>query len=142
MNYLDILDNLVPDKCPLQNHDIMRMYEKALEYLNTIKLSRNNAMYFGSMQIGPEVYSWKDDKNNKDFSLKYESCCIMLLTTVYQELKDDKQKLIELSLSVLYSMLALFVENKGLTFPESIFKLLKENDKYYNKEDFDKEFEE
>lgn len=140
MSFMDIIDELVPDKVPMNNYYITDLYLKALKLLNKIKLSRNSAMYFGTMQIGPEMCSWKDDKNNKDFTLKYSSCCILIMSDLYNKIKDRK-RLTELSISILYSMLALFVEEKGLTLPEEVFKELEKNDKYFNN-DLSKEFEE
>lgn len=140
MNYLDIIDNLVPSDFIPTKEKYLDMYDQALGYLNDIKCSRFKAMYFGSLQLGPDFYSWKDDKKDKDFTSKYQSCCIYVMDTLYARLKDNKQELTELSLYILYSMLAMYVEKKNLKLNKLTKELLDENDKFVNDEDFANEF--
>lgn len=140
MNYLDIIDNLIPSDFIPTKGKYLDMYDQALGYLNDIKCSRFKAMYFGSLQIGPDFYTWKDDKGDKDFTSKYQACCIYIMDNLYARLKDKKQELIEVSLCILYSMLAMYVERKNLKLNSLTKTLLEENDKYVKDEDFTNEF--
>lgn len=135
MSYNDIIDNLTFDELFPREEMIIRLYKTSLSYLNKIKLSRFNAMYFGSMTVGNESFSWKDIE---EFGLKYNALCIVLLDKVYNEFKKDKQQLIEVTLSAMYSMLAAYVNS--IEYEDvDVAKLIKENDTYKN-DDLEKEF--
>ena len=129
MSFLDVIDNLVPSTMP----DVelyKKMYKWGLKLLNKIKCSRFNAMYFGSMQVGPDMYSWKDG-SVKDFTIKYQSCCLYVMGNLYNKItKENKKEITEISLFILFSMLSLFVESGGYTLDEETYKYLEENDKY------------
>lgn len=140
MNFLNIVDNLIPSDMIPSKKEYIDMFNQALGYLNDIKLSRFKAMYFGSLQLGPDFYTWKDDKKDKEFTQKYQSCCIFIMDNLYNELKDKKQELVEVSLSILYSMLAMYVERKDFDLSNLTKELLEENDKYVKDSDFDNEF--
>ena len=100
MSYLDIMDELCPGIILPNKRDYIYMYNTALEMLNTIKLSRFKALYFGSMQIGPDVYEW-DGKKIADFTQKYLSVSMLVLGDLYEKLKDKPQELVEVSLSMM-----------------------------------------
>lgn len=141
MSYLDIIEELCPGIILPNKRDYIYMYNTALEMLNTIKLSRFKALYFGSMQIGPDVYEW-NGKHISDFTQKYLSVSMLVLGDLYEKLKDKPQELVEVSLSMLYSMLSLFMTTLDLA--DNIdSKLVAENDKYVydNDPDLTKEFE-
>lgn len=129
MSYMDIIENLIPDKVRLHEKDVIHLYKIALQYLNKLKCYRANAMFFGSMQMEPEMYTWKESKRNIEFTQKYQSCCIYIMNTLYQRLREDKEKLISMSLFILYSMLGVYVGNIDY-MDEEIKELLDENDKY------------
>lgn len=140
MNYLDIIDELCPSTMLPRKEDYVQMYNSALGMLNTIKLSRYKALYFGSMQIGPDVYYW-DGKKITDFTQKYLSVSIMVLSDLYERLKDKPQELVEVSLSMLYSMLSLFVSTKEELESKIDKNLISENDKYVKDDELKEEFE-
>lgn len=140
MNYLDIIDVLCPSTMLPGKEDYVQMYNSALGMLNTIKLSRYKALYFGSMQIGPDVYYW-DGKKITDFTQKYLSVSIMVLSDLYERLKDKPQELVEVSLSMLYSMLSLFVSTKEELESKIDKNLISENDKYVKDDELKEEFE-
>lgn len=127
MSFLDVIDTFVPNDFPLTDKTFINVYRKSLELLNKLKLSRFNAVYFGSMQLGPELYSWK---NKKDFIKSYNSVCIYVMDDLYNRLKEDKQALIETTLCLFYSILSIYIENTHDKLPKDIQELLKENDKY------------
>ena len=140
MNFVEVLDNLIPSDFIPKKDDYFRMYRDALDYLNIIKCSRFKAMYFGSLQIGPDVYNWVDSKGDKDFTEKYQSCCIFIMNDLYNRLKDKKQELVEISLCILYSMLALYVDRKNIKLDKITMDLLAENDKYVQDGELNSEF--
>lgn len=140
MNYLDIIDVLCSSTMLPGKEDYVQMYNSALGMLNTIKLSRYKALYFGSMQIGPDVYYW-DGKKITDFTQKYLSVSIMVLSDLYERLKDKPQELVEVSLSMLYSMLSLFVSTKEELESKIDKNLISENDKYVKDDELKEEFE-
>lgn len=140
MNYLDIIDVLCPSTMLPGKEDYVQMYNSALGMLNIIKLSRYKALYFGSMQIGPDVYYW-DGKKITDFTQKYLSVSIMVLSDLYERLKDKPQELVEVSLSMLYSMLSLFVSTKEELESKIDKNLISENDKYVKDDELKEEFE-
>ena len=140
MNYLDIIDVLCPSTMLPRKEDYVQMYNSALGMLNTIKLSRYKALYFGSMQIGPDVYYW-DGKKIADFTQKYLSVSMLVLSDLYERLKDKPQELVEVSLSMLYSMLSLFVSTKEELESKIDKNLISENDKYVKDDELKEEFE-
>lgn len=140
MSYFDIIEKLIPVN-EINEKDIVSMYILALGYLNDIKCYRYNAMYFGSMSIGPDVYSYDD---LKDFNHKYTSCGIYVMGDLYDKMKGNKTELVEMSLSILYSMLALYVGNIHLSknAEKKINKLISINNNFKDnklKEEFKKE---
>lgn len=135
MKFLDILD-LVPDTFIPKKNDFISMYKKSLKLLNELQCSRFNAMYFGSLNIGPDFYSWKDEK---EFVSKYQSCCIYIMNDLYSKLKSNQSELVELSLSILYSMLAQYVSMLDLDDNE-LESLLNTNDKFKTSEEFNNAF--
>ena len=140
MNYLDIIDVLCPSTMLPGKKDYVQMYNSALGMLNTIKLSRYKALYFGSMQIGPDVYYW-DGKKIADFTQKYLSVSMLVLSDLYEKLKDKPQELVEVSLSMLYSMLSLFTSTKEELESKIDKNLISENDKYVKDDELKEEFE-
>ena len=140
MNYLDIIDVLCPSTMLPGKKDYVQMYNSALGMLNTIKLSRYKALYFGSMQIGPDVYYW-DGKKIADFTQKYLSVSMLVLSDLYEKLKDKPQELVEVSLSMLYSMLSLFISTKEELESKIDKNLISENDKYVKDDELKEEFE-
>lgn len=139
MNFIEILDNLVPDEFVPTRKRYISMYKKSLEFLNTIKCSRFKAHYFGSMQVGPDMFTWKPDKKNQEFYSRYQACCIYIMNTLYNKL-TNKQELIEVSLSILYAMLADYMNKYDIDVDKEISDLLTENDKYVKDSDLESEF--
>ena len=135
MKFLDILDLIPSDFMPTFD-DYVSMYKKSLGYLNRMKCSRFTAMYFGSMCAGHDYYSWK---NLKEFTQKYQSCCIYIMNDLYPKMKEQKSELIDMSMSILYSMLAALVNMEDYS-DKDIEKLLQENDKVQINPDIEKEF--
>ena len=135
MKFLDILDLIPSDFMPTKD-DYISMYKKALGYLNKMKCSRYTAMYFGSMSAGPDYYTWKD---LNEFTRKYQACSIYIMNDLYPKMKANKDELIDISMSILYSMLACYVGALDYEDKEMI-KLLDENDKYNINPDVEKEF--
>lgn len=140
MSYLDILDALCPSSMLPGVKQYIEMYNRALTMLNGIKLSRYKAMFFGSMQVGPDLYEW-DGKKIEDFTSKYFSCVIYVMNDLYKQKKDNMKELVEISLSILYSMLALFI-NANEKYSNKVDKsLIEENDKYVKDNELEEEFE-
>ena len=129
MNFIEIIDNLVPDEFIPTRNNYINMYKKSLMFLNTIKCSRFKAHYFGSLQVGPDMFSWQPDRKNQEFYSRYQACCIYIMNTLYQRLREDKEKLISMSLFILYSMLGVYVGSIDY-IDDEIKELLDENDKY------------
>lgn len=136
MDYFDVIEKLIEDKkSSPSDKDYLEMYKEALKMLNSIKLSRYKAMYFGSMQIGnPEIFEWK---KQKEFTRSYQAVCIHVMSSLYDAVADRKI-LGEMTLSMLYSMLSKYFDDKEIDDEAS--KLLEENDKYCNDKDLEGEF--
>lgn len=141
MSYFDIVENLIPAD-NLTEKDIVSKYIIALGYLNEIKCYRYNAMYFGSMSIGPDVYGYDDIT---DFDYKYTSCCIYIMGDLYDKMKGNMNELVEVSVSILYSMLALYmnkIDKLSNNAEKKISKLININNKFRDnklKNEFKKE---
>lgn len=131
MKFLDVLE-LVPDTFTPTQQDFIDMYKKSLEMLNSIRCNRYSAMYFGSMSIGPDFYSWNDFN---EYLKKYQTCCIYIMNDLYSRLKKEQGELIELSISILYSMLAQFITTLDFN-DEEIQNLIEINDKFELSEKF------
>lgn len=136
MDYYDVIDKLVDEKkASPSEKDYLHMYKVALQMLNNIRLSRYKAMFFGSMQIGtPEMFEWK---NTKEFTKKYQAVCIHVMSSLYESI-DDKKILAVTTLSMLYSILAKYFDNKEVD--DEVNKLLTENDAFCNDKDLEGEF--
>lgn len=139
MNFIEIIDNLVPDEFIPTRNNYINMYKKSLMFLNTIKCSRFKAHYFGSLQVGPDMFSWQPDRKNQEFYSRYQACCIYIMNTLYNKL-TNKQELIEVSLSILYAMLADYMNKYDIDADKEISDLLAENDKYVKDSDLESEF--
>lgn len=139
MNFIEIIDNLVPDEFIPTRNNYINMYKKSLMFLNTIKCSRFKAHYFGSLQVGPDMFSWQPDRKNQEFYSRYQACCIYIMNTLYNKL-TNKQELIEVSLSILYAMLADYMNKYDIDADKEISDLLTENDKYVKDSDLESEF--
>lgn len=139
MNFMEIIDNLVPDEFIPTRNNYINMYKKSLMFLNTIKCSRFKAHYFGSLQVGPDMFSWQPDRKNQEFYSRYQACCIYIMNTLYNKL-TNKQELIEVSLSILYAMLADYMNKYDIDADQEISDLLTENDKYVKDSDLESEF--
>lgn len=139
MNFIELIDNLVPDEFIPTRNNYINMYKKSLMFLNTIKCSRFKAHYFGSLQVGPDMFSWQPDKKNQEFYSRYQACCIYIMNTLYNKL-TNKQELIEVSLSILYAMLADYMNKYDIDADKEISDLLAENDKYVKDSDLESEF--
>lgn len=133
MTITDLLE-LVPSG---DSFDISETYKLSLSYLNKLKCSRYNAMYFGSMAIADNnFFSYK---NKKDFLSKYYSACMYVMGDLYdKEAKNNTQVYIETSLFVLHSLLSSYTSSIEYTDKE-LTKLLKENDKYKSTVDLKEE---
>lgn len=136
MSFQDLM-LLVPDKVLTKDKQYVELYNEALKMLNAIKLSRHKALYFGTMQIGPDTYYW-DGKKVSDFTQRYFSCCLYIMDNLYNKLKDKPQELVEVSLSILYAMLTLFVNTREYKVDET---LIEENNKYVKDDELKEEFE-
>jgi hypothetical protein len=131
MSFDDIMD-LIPESPEILHYgNICKLYERSLELLNEIKTNRYNAAYFGSLQIGPNFYNWKDDA---DFTNKYMSAGLYILRDLYNKEKNNNQVLCETSISILYSMLSMYLSNSDYS-SGTLKELLEENDKFENKVD-------
>lgn len=139
MNFIELIDNLVPDEFIPTRNNYINMYKKSLMFLNTIKCSRFKAHYFGSLQVGPDMFSWQPDRKNQEFYSRYQACCIYIMNTLYNKL-TNKQELIEVSLSILYAMLADYMNKYDIDADKEISDLLAENDKYVKDSDLESEF--
>ena len=139
MNFIELIDNLVPDEFIPTRNNYINMYKKSLMFLNTIKCSRFKAHYFGSLQVGPDMFSWQPDRKNQEFYSRYQACCIYIMNTLYNKL-TNKQELIEVSLSILYAMLADYMNKYDIDADKEISDLLVENDKYVKDSDLESEF--
>lgn len=139
MNFMEIIDNLVPDEFIPTRNNYINMYKKSLMFLNTIKCSRFKAHYFGSLQVGPDMFSWQPDRKNQEFYSRYQACCIYIMNTLYNKL-TNKQELIEVSLSILYAMLADYMNKYDIDADKEISDLLAENDRYVKDSDLESEF--
>ena len=124
MTITDLLE-LVPSG---NEFDISETYKLSLKYLNSLKCSRYNAMYFGSMSIGDnEFFSYK---NKRDFISKYFSACMYVMGDLYdKEAKSNTSVYIETSLFILHSLLSSYMTSIEYSDKE-LTKLIKENDKY------------
>lgn len=136
MDYYDVIEKLVDEKkASPSEKDYLHMYKEALKMLNSIKLSRYKAMFFGSMQIGtPEMFEWK---NVKEFTKKYQAVCIHVMSSLYDNI-ENKKILAETTLSMLYSILSKYFDNKEVD--AEVTKLLNENDAFCNDKDLEGEF--
>lgn len=139
MNFIELIDSLVPDEFIPTRNNYINMYKKSLMFLNTIKCSRFKAHYFGSLQVGPDMFSWQPDRKNQEFYSRYQACCIYIMNTLYNKL-TNKQELIEVSLSILYAMLADYMNKYDIDADKEISDLLTENDKYVKDSDLESEF--
>lgn len=121
------IDDLL-ELVPSDSFDIPETYKLSLRYLNILKCSRYNAMYFGSMSIGDsEMFTFK---NKKDFMSKYFSACIYVMNDLYnEEAKTNTPVYIETSLFILHSLLSSYITSIEYSDKE-ITKLIEENDKY------------
>ena len=99
-------------------------------------------MYFGSLNIGPDVYGYE---NLEDFNHKYTTCCMYIMGDLYDKMKGNTTELVEISISILYSMLALYmnnIEKLSNGVEKKINKLVNINNKFKDnklKEEFKKE---
>ena len=134
MSYDDIITTL----CPVsKNPDYKNMFKIALKYLNEIKLSRYKALYFGSLQAGSEICMWT---SQADFDKKYAVCCIYILGDLFDKMHNNMTELCEISLSMLYAMLSIYMNWKGEEIDDETNKLLEENDKYVKDKELESEF--
>lgn len=137
MSFLDILDNLVMTGKLITKKDVPKLYAKALEYLNTIKLSRYKALYYGSLQIGPDMCQFDTFKEFRD---KYYSVCHFVVGDNADRCRNNNQGLVESSLIMLYAMLSLYMTTFNIDFDCN--ELIEENDKYVTDEELKEEFKE
>lgn len=122
MSYEDIVNNLFPQ----EKTNYKKLFKQALIYLNTIKLSRYKAIYFGLLHVG-DLSEWKNDK---EFKEKYATCCIFISDKLYVEMKNNIELLTEISLSILYTMLSRYILWKSYHIDKKLMELLDINDEY------------
>ena len=125
MSFEDILDNvMIVNMKNVKQKDFINAYNKSLEYLNILKVSRHKANMVGGLIVGENAFDFKDEK---EFKLIFMSAEMLILNTLYEMKKNDIVGLVSDSLCILHAILAQYM----VTFEiEPDRQLIEENENY------------